>query len=772
MYFRAIRNGMVKNKGISLVSVLFIAAAAMLVSLATVLSVNLGGAIDTLMTRAKTPHFMQMHSGRLDLERLTSFAREETLVDEFQVVEFLNVDGALILFENGSLAGSVQDNGFSVQNSAFDFLLGLDGTPVQVSDGGVYVPITYLQEGLAKAGDRIRVSDTWFTVAGFIRDSQMNSLLSSSKRFLLSERDYASIRSLGTVEYLIEFRLHDLADLGGFEAAYTSAGLEANGPTLTYPLFRMLNGLSDGLMIAVILLVSALVLGVAFLCIRFTLLAKIEDDYREIGVMKAIGLRVNDIKKIYLVHYAAIAAAGSILGFALSFAVRDALLENIRLYMGESDTSTLTPFLAAAGVLLVFLVIVAYVNGTLGRFRKISPAQAVRFGISGEPSAGGKAFRLSNGSFPGTQVFLGMKDVLARKKLYITMLAVLVLAAFISIVPRNLYHTISSEDFMTYMGTGKSDLRIDLQQTDDIAGKASEIAAMMESDGSIARFVVLTTKTFKVKHPDGPGYRLKVELGDHSVFPLAFAEGRKPDTENEIALSVMNAQELGKKVGDSLSLIISGQERELSVCGIYSDVTNGGKTAKAVFSDPSADIMWSVISAELVDASLTDNKVMEYSDRFSYAKVSDIGEFIAQTYGSTIGSIGKASYAAIAVALSLTVLITLLFMRMLVRRDRYPIAVMKAFGFTNADVRKQYVARSVFILTVGMLLGMVLANTLGENLAAALIASFGAASFTFVVNPLESYLILPLLMVAAVLAATAFGTRDAGKISISENIKE
>jgi putative ABC transport system permease protein len=118
------------------------------------------------------------------------------------------------------------------------------------------------------------------------------------------------------------------------------------------------------------------------------------------------------------------------------------------------------------------------------------------------------------------------------------------------------------------------------------------------------------------------------------------------------------------------------------------------------------------------------------------------------------------------------VLITLLFMRMLVRRDRYPIAVMKAFGFTNADVRKQYVARSVFILTVGMLLGMVLANTLGENLAAALIASFGAASFTFVVNPLESYLILPLLMVAAVLAATAFGTRDAGKISISENIKE
>ena len=38
--------------------------------------------------------------------------------------------------------------------------------------------------------------------------------------------------------------------LGAFETAYTAAGLEANGPTITYPLFRMLNGFSDGLMIA------------------------------------------------------------------------------------------------------------------------------------------------------------------------------------------------------------------------------------------------------------------------------------------------------------------------------------------------------------------------------------------------------------------------------------------------------------------------------------------------------------------------------------------
>jgi putative ABC transport system permease protein len=97
---------------------------------------------------------------------------------------------------------------------------------------------------------------------------------------------------------------------------------------------------------------------------------------------------------------------------------------------------------------------------------------------------------------------------------------------------------------------------------------------------------------------------------------------------------------------------------------------------------------------------------------------------------------------------------------------------MKAFGYTNSDITTQYVARSVFVLIVGILLGTLLANTLGEALAGRVIASFGASSFAFVVNPLEAYLISPLMMVCTVLAATIFGTLDAGKIKIFENIKE
>lgn len=772
MYYRMIRNDIAKSKAITMTTMLFVAAAAMLVSLAAILVVNLFGSIDALMTQARTPHFMQMHAGAVDTARLTAFAKQNTNVDQFQVVEFLNVDGAQINFGDKSLAESIQDNGFSTQNKRFDYLFDLDGKVINVSDGELYVPICYLKDNTTKVGDKAVVGSKEFTVAGFVRDSQMNPALSSSKRFLVSENDYAAIKSLGRLEYLIEFRLKDLSALGTFENAYTAAGLEANGPTITYPLFKMLNAMSDGLMIAVMLLVSALVVAIAFMCIRFTLLAKIEDDYREIGVMKAIGLRVGDIKRIYLAKYAAVAAVGCVLGFALSFVFRGALLANIRLYMGESGNPLLASFLGLAGTLLIFLAVVSYVSGVLKRFRKISAAEAVRFGTAQERAAGAKRFRLSRSNRLNTNLFLGVKDVLARKGLYGTMLAVLVLSAFIMIVPQNLNSTIASDSFIRYMGIGNYDIRIDLQQTDHLAQKAAEIERTIKSDQAVAKFAVLATKTFNARMADGTEEQLHVELGDHAVFPVKYATGRAPAAADEIALSAINADALGKKVGDVITLVVGGQAKNVTVCGIYSDITNGGKTAKAVFTDDAAAPMRYVISAQLADESLVGAKVSEYADRFSFGKVSDVDAFMAQTYGSTIGSVRTASYAAIAVALMMAGLVTLLFMKMLVAKDRYSIAVTKALGFTNSDITVQYVARSVFVLVVGIVVGTLLANTLGEVLAGMMISQLGASSFAFVVNPLSAYLLCPLAMVCAVLVATTAGTATAGRIKISENIKE
>lgn len=772
MYFRIIRNDFLRSKLVTLTTTIFVAAAAMLVSLAAILIIHLSGAIDTLMTQSKTPHFMQMHSGELNIARLSAFAEQNSHVDQFQVVDFLNVEGSRIVINGSSLTGSVQDNGFATQNEGFDYLLDLDGNVIQPSDGEVYVPVAYKKDGTAKLGDQIVVGETSFTVAGFHRDSQMNSLLAASKRFLVNQQGYAAVQGLGSTEYLIEFRLKDMSAIGEFESQYISAGLEANGPTLTYAHIKILNAISDGMMIAVLLLVSALVVTISFMCIRFTLLAKIEEDYREIGVMKAIGLRVSDMKRLYLAKYTAIGVTGCMLGWAMSLLFQDLLLVNIRLYMGIGEHGALAVLFGLIGVGLIFAAILAYVNRVLKRFRHISAAEAVRFGASQDRAAGAKRFSLSRNRLLNTNIFLGIKDVLSRKRLYATMLAVLVLSAFIMIVPRNIYTTISGEGFSMYMGVGESDFRMDIQQTVNITGKAADIAAVMASDSTISSYAVFTTKTFQMKTDEGTEKRLLLELGDHSVFPLQYGKGRAPVAEDELALSVLNASELGKKVGDTLILTVSGKEKPFTVSGIYSDVTNGGKTAKAAFTDDSAEVMWSIIYAKLTDAGRLADKISEYESRFSYAKVTDADEFIAQIFGPTISSVGKVSYGALGIALMISVLVTLLFMNMLIAKDRYSIAVMKAFGFTNRDLSLQYASRSMFVLIIGIVLGTLLANTVGELLAGMVIAQFGASTFTFSVNPLTAYVLIPLMLVCSVLAATLISTSGAGRIKLSDHIKE
>lgn len=53
-----------------------------------------------------------------------------------------------------------------------------------------------------------------------------------------------------------------------------------------------------------------------------------------------------------------------------------------------------------------------------------------------------------------------------------------------------------------------------------------------------------------------------------------------------------------------------------------------------------------------------------------------------------------------------------------------------------------------------------------------MISSFGAAAFRFTVEPLAAYLLNPLMMTGTVLIATILGTLGAGRITISEHIKE
>jgi len=772
MYQKLIINDIKKSKLITLTVTIFIMAAAMFAALGVSMLVNLLGAMDKLMMDAKAPYYLQMHSGDIDLENLEQFAAKHEEVEAFQAAEFLNIEGMDIVNGEKSLSDSVQDNGVATQNKEFDFLLDLDNQIIWPKDGEIYVPIYYMTEDFAEIGDTIAIHGVSFTVAGFVRDAQMNSALSSSKRFLISENDYEQLREFGKLEYLIEFRVSDQVTTAAFESLYTAAGLPANGPSGSYGLVKMMNGISDGIMIALLMLVSLLILLIAFLSLRFTLISKMEEDYKEIGVLKAIGLRVSAIKKLYIVKYSIIAATGCGLGFLVSLLLQKPMLTNIRIYMGVSGKELLGIILGLCSTAVVYVIVMSYVNGVLRRFRKVSATQAIRCGAALEQAKVSKGFSLADNHLVSSSVFLGIKDVFVRKKLYLIMLFVLVISCFIMVVPQNIYNTVRARSFMTHMGIGECDIRLDIQLADQIPEKTKDIGQSLSSDEDVERFSVLTCWMFDMPLSDGGIGTLKVELGDHSLFPLTYDKGRDPQQNNEIALSTFNAEELKKDIGDTIVLVVDGQERELTVCGLYSDVTYGGLTAKATFQAESNNIMWAKIPVKLKDISTTDVNIASYKEQFSYAKVSKIDDHLEQSFGTAMDMIQTASFAAILASVLLTVLITLLFMKMIVIKDRYQISVLKSLGFTTKSIRQQYMVRSGVVLILVLVIGTVAANTLGELIGGALIASLGISGFHFNVNWLFTLLVSPAVMAVCVYGAARLGTSDIKSIKVSEYIKE
>lgn len=60
---------------------------------------------------------------------------------------------------------------------------------------------------------------------------------------------------------------------------------------------------------------------------------------------------------------------------------------------------------------------------------------------------------------------------------------------------------------------------------------------------------------------------------------------------------------------------------------------------------------------------------------------------------------------------------------------------MQSIGLSRNSIRIQHVTKTLLILCIGLLIGTIAANTLGEGIVSALISLFGAASISFVIDP-------------------------------------
>lgn len=753
MIRRLIGSSLKKSRLVSAFMAGFLVLSAALLSSALILTLGVFGTVDSFMESARTPHFMQMHLGPLDQQRMQAFVDGRDDVVAWEAIEFLNVENSQLLFDGQTLETELQQNGFVTQPDQMDFLLSPEGEMIQPRAGEIYVPYFYEQKYDLDRGDQVTVATgdgvMEFTVAGAFRDSQMNSTLASSKRLLLSDADYAELlRREGTdPEYLISFRLDSPADAASFEADYFAADLESNGPSLTWSLFRLINSINDGITVMLFTMMSGIILLITFLCIRYTLLATMEEDLRDIGVMKALGIRNRVIRAIYLGKYRVLLGGGAAIGFVISLAARDAILANVQRNMGDVNYPVLGIVAGAIGAALLYGASMLYVRRVLKRLRQITPLSALQ-GIAGlEPAKRRPKAMLAPTTGRGVNAKVAWANIRRSPSRHLTILAVACLITLALLVPFRFGSTARSPEFVTYMGIGEYDLRVDLLLRDDAIPVADTITAALAGDDRVARMEVFTQEVETTISAEGESSPLRIDYGDPAAFPLRYGNGRAPETETEIGISEINAERLDVSVGDALTVLGPDGPVTFAVSGTYQDVTNGGKTAKALpgptMDAPNPAVMIAIEAAE--GASLEDIQAT-ITQVAGDVKVADTGTYVRQMTGDIIRVMDTIAWVFAGVAVIIAALMAGLSIRLMQVQERKANAIQGALGFSSLHLRWQYLARIMLMMAIGVAIGIVLATPVGNLFGNALFSTIGVSGlsleFDLVVTMFGSALVL------------------------------
>ena len=757
MLMRLLKADLARGAVVAATLTTLIALAATLMSAGTSLVVDSLSATHRLSQRAKLPGLVQMHTGRIDdntLQAIDHWAEARSDVTDHEVIKTLPVARQELSINGVNQSESYNEPAFVTSPKRFDLLLDDDGNPVDPGPGEVVLPIHYRVIKAADVGDAVTVTaggrTTTLTVVGFARDAEMNAAMIPSKRLVVSPEDFSVLEQrLTEPEYLIEFTLTDSARPGGVIDAYKEAGLPSTGVNISASMIQFMNSLNVMLIVAVALVVAIVLAVVAILALRYATLAAIETDLAQIAVLKAIGAPLSRIRRLYVVKYLALAALGAALGYAAGQPLAAALETPTTLYLGRPPTTLWSVGAPILTVLVLTLGVIGFTWLALGRIGRISAIEALRSGTSASLRPRRQRWRLSGLRRLPVQVWLGAREALRPSNALL--LGVLTLCTLTMVLPANVATTLSNPQIATYLGAGQADLRIDVRSgVQDLA----TVEKRIDSDPRVTRHATILRRSYKMATTAGGWETVLIDIGDHEAFPMKYLSGHGPTTNDEVSLSYSQAQVTGAKEGSTVTVQTADGKKDLTVTGVYQDITNNGKTAKATFDD-GAPALWQIIYANFRSSDQASAVARDLRQEYPGVQAIGMNQYASQFFGATGSQVRLITTMACVIALGLSFLITVLFTVLIVSRERPQICVLMALGSTRRDIAGQYLIRFGVLALTGIALGLLAAFTLGSSTIGALMATRGAPDLELLPNPWLVGLALPGALLATVVGAVA-----------------
>lgn len=755
MYFNILKRDIKRKKTMNVILLLFTVLASMFVSSGISNVVTVMNGTDYFLDKAGIGDYMIFtQSGDGGVTKI---------LDESQNVESYKMEDCLWLCKDDlKISGkevemkssTVVLEGFS--DSAITYFKSNNEELKSVKRGEIYVTAGLLKKNNVSVGDELRINlkgtDRKFKIAGEIKDALLGSDMMGNTRLIINQEDYLEYDSDEFKEYNGRIFYIKANDVKAVKSETTDAkGILFSGERNMIKLCYVM----EMLVAMIVLVLSVCLCIVSFVLLKFVITFTINEEFREIGVMKAIGIKNRKIRSLYMTKYFAMSVVGGIIGFFAGIPFGSVLISSVseKMVLGN-DAGIL---LNIAGSMLVVLVMSGFAYFCTRKVKKATPVDAIRNGQTGERFSKKTRYSIRKTHF-GNALYMAVNDVLSAPKRFITITLSFFLCSIFVFGVVMVTDTMKSDRLIGTFGK-KSDVYITsakLMEMEFISKEGNEniIKQIENIENDLEKMGMPGKVSTEVwyKYPvtsNGKVYSVTLQqCKQNKMSDYEYTQGSAPQNADEIAITKTVAKEIDAQIGDTVTIDFGDEKRECIVTAYFQTMNQLGSVirihedAPTDMSNASALMAFQIDFDDKVNDKELRKRIDRIKDLYDIEEVFDAAQYCDDCMGvaDTMDAVAK---LLLIITCIVVILVTVLMERTFISDETSQIALLKAVGFRNSFILRWHVLRFMLVAVTSEVLAIAFTYPVTKLWCDPIWKMMGATNVKYYFKPLSLMVVYP-----------------------------
>ncbi|MDD6135868.1 MAG: FtsX-like permease family protein [Lachnospiraceae bacterium] len=760
-----------RKKTMNIIILMFVMLATMFVASSMNNIITVMNGTGYYFEKAGIGDYVILTMGEDVIGNLDAALEDNPYVDDYRLETVIYVSDEKITREDGSeLFGRNVNLIQSLDSSRIHFFDENNKEVTTVAPGKVYITSDFLKRNNLKKGDKIIINHggvkVTFSVEGRIKDALLGSKFMGNARFLMNQEDFDKFAAaeelshnfMGQVCYI------DTDDVKGLNESLSDVqGMAFNKPIGIIKTCYVM----DMIVAGVLVVLSICLIIVAFVVLKFTITFTLEEEFREIGVMKAIGIKDKKIRRIYITKYFAIAVVGALVGFAGSIPFGNMLMESVSENMVLGNSSGI--LLNVISAVVVVVVIVGYAYHCTKKLKKYSPIDAIRSGQTGERFKKKSSYRLGKSHLKPTG-YMAVNDVISSPKRYITMIVAFAICSLLVFMLVNTTETMQSDNLVYTFGKVSDAYMSDNERAmEDMHGEGktafynriNELEGILADNGIEATASIEAQFTCKVEF-DGKSYKVACQQGINTkATDYVYSKGTAPSNAHEIAITKQISKDTGAKIGDTVKITVDDKTEEYLVTAYFQTMNQMGEIIRfhedvqTNAGQASSMMAYQFDFAGDPSQKEIDEKVSVMREIFDTDDVFNSAEYTADCIG-VVDTMKAVEYLILTITLIVVLLVTILMERSFISDEKGEIAILKAVGFSDKSIIKWHALRFAIVGVLAVAIAVAISIPMTKLCITPIFGIMGMSSIVYEFDLLKICVIFPGIILGVTLVAAGF----------------